>query len=133
MEYKVSLSFEYTNFCLIMYLKILTTTCTYSFKILIKSTTFQHILVVATTIIKEGPPPQANTPLLQTVYLIIHTQSDLLASSINTEHDEHRCTAPIKPLRTIEIQDVKVGTCTICGSVATIQLYLQLYNTQSQD
>jgi hypothetical protein len=133
MDYKVSLSVEYTNFCIIIYLNLFPTMCTYNFKI------FIIINYIPTCFggghhhhTREGPPSQAKTRLLETI--LSGVQSHIyFVSPINTEHDERRCVAPIKPAWTVESQDIEVGTCTIFGTMATVQLHLQLYNTQSQN
>ena len=120
LEYKVSLSFEYTNFCLIIYLKIFPTTCTYYFQILIKSTTFQHVW--------WRPPPSSEKDHLhkpkhhycklsypvQTVKSMSCPPSTQNMMSTDTRHPRSRCG-----------QDVEADTCKIFGIMATIKLYLQ--------
>lgn len=113
MDYKVSLSFEYTSFCVIIYLKIFPTTCTYnSFKILIK---WNYIPT------RYGGSHHHHQRESTSTSQNTHTHSQIhFASPINTECYEHRYAAPIKPLWTVEIQDIKVGTCTVFDTMTTI-------------
>jgi len=74
-----------TEYCVI-YLTVVQTVCTYNDfkKFLYRQTTFQHVSMVDSTIIRAVPPAQTKTLLLQTFYHIMHTQIHSVFPSAQT-------------------------------------------------